>query len=144
MEIKTLTAEETRPHRLAILRPGQDISAVTYQQDEDQRTGHFAVVENDNVLGVSVLLPDPFPDDKSLAWRIRGMAVYPDHQGRGLGKKLLQACIDYAESSEVPGIWCNARTSATKFYSAFGFEVSGDEFDMPGAGPHVVMIRKAS
>ena len=37
---------------------------------------------------------------------IRGMAVETGHQGRGVGKRLVNACLREAESLGIPGVFC--------------------------------------
>ena len=70
------------------------------------------------------------------------MATAPEHRGTGVGGQLLRACIAHAESDGGLLMWCNARTPAVKFYERFGFLCSGDEFDIPGIGPHFVMMKR--
>jgi len=36
-------------------------------------------------------------------------------------------------------LWFNARTVAVPFYEKHGFATRGDEFEIPGVGPHYVM-----
>jgi hypothetical protein len=38
-------------------------------------------------------------------------------------------------------MWCHARVSARVFYEKLGFATLGDEFVLPVAGPHYVMIK---
>ncbi len=38
-------------------------------------------------------------------------------------------------------LWCNARVVALGFYTKLGLHTEGDEFDIPGIGPHYVMTR---
>jgi len=38
-------------------------------------------------------------------------------------------------------LWCNARTSASGFYTRLGFAVVGEAFELPGIGPHHLMHR---
>ncbi len=72
-------------------------------------------------------------------WRLRGMAVDPDHQGIGVGTALLARVRDFVDRSGGGLIWCNARVSAQDFYVAAGFVSIGEPWDEPGIGPHVRM-----
>jgi predicted GNAT family N-acyltransferase len=38
-------------------------------------------------------------------------------------------------------VWCDARVTAAGFYEQMGFTVVTGEFDKPGVGPHVGMLR---
>ena len=37
-------------------------------------------------------------------------------------------------------VWCDARTTAARFYERAGFTVVTGEYDKPGIGPHVGMV----
>ena len=56
---------------------------------------------------------------------IRSLAVVPEMQGRGLGKRLVDECIDLARSRNVLEVM--AITSAEGFFQSCGFE-----FTLPG------------
>lgn len=57
------------------------------------------------------------------------MAVADSHQGQGIGRRLGQAAIDYAQQQGAPGLYLESNrslTSAINLYRALGFEeVSG-------------------
>lgn len=61
---------------------------------------------------------------------LRGMAVRPDHQNRGIGSALLKTvCTD------VDGpMWCNAVVDAVRFYAERGWVAVGPRFDMGAVG----------
>ncbi len=69
------------------------------------------------------------------------MATEPDVRGAGFGAALVAACIEHAAASGGGELWCNARMGALGFYRRMGFDVVSEEFDIPGIGPHVVMVR---
>jgi hypothetical protein len=63
-ELIVVRAEECRPLREAVLRPGQPPSAWTYALDDEPRAIHFALKEKQGaVLGVASLLPEAREDD---------------------------------------------------------------------------------
>ena len=70
------------------------------------------------------------------------MATEPDVRGAGFGAALVAACIEHAAASGGGEVWCNARMGAVGFYRRAGFDVVGDEFEIPAIGPHVVMVRR--
>jgi GNAT superfamily N-acetyltransferase len=84
--------------------------------------------------------PPPGSDDPT-AWRLRGMATLPAARGRGLGGRLLEACLDHARARGGASVWCNARTRALVFYERHGFVAAGEPFDLPGLGPHLELRR---
>jgi predicted GNAT family N-acyltransferase len=69
------------------------------------------------------------------------MATLPKFRKRGLSQALLQTAFPLIKQNNIETLWCNARTTAQGFYEKVGFEVVSDVFDIPGIGPHVVMIK---
>jgi len=140
--IRAVPVEETRPLRRAVLRPQQHVSELVYPGDDDPQTRHFAAFAGDEMVGIASVYHQPQPgnDDQS-AWRLRAMATVDHVRGEGIGGRLLNACIEYAIRNGANLVWCNARTSALWFYEHYGFAQNGDEFDIPGIGPHYVMIK---
>ena len=71
-----------------------------------------------------------------------GMAVDPELRNAGVGGKL----VDFAESTFAAAgprvAWCNARNRAVPFYLRHGYAVVSEEFDVPGIGPHRVMVKR--
>ena len=39
-------------------------------------------------------------------------------------------------------LWCNARIIAVEFYKKIGFQIKGEEFDIPDIGKHYFMYKK--
>ena len=101
----------------------------------DEQGHHLGAVVDGEIKAIVSLF------NEGVGWRLRGMAVAPDLQGRGLGKKLVERAIADAKEQNVPRIWCNARTSALGFYQGLGFQAEGEEFEIEGVGPHFVMVR---
>jgi len=82
----------------------------------------------------------PFPrNHRKKAYQLRGMATKQKEQGKGFGRQILEAEIDYLrEQTDATLLWCNARLPAVDFYKKFGFEFVGEEFEVEGIGPHRV------
>jgi len=138
-ELLVVRAAECRPLREAILRPGQPPEAYTYAADEQAQALHFAVkTAKGAVQGVASVLPEARTDGGRESWRLRGMAVLPERRGQGLGRMLLQA-VQAVVQQRGGGLWCTARTNVEAFYLAHGFRREGEEFELPGGGPHVLM-----
>ena len=85
--LKHITAQEARPHRQEILRKGQPSESVTYAKDDNPETMHFAIAEGDKILAIASLEHEPFPLNGESAWRMRGVATYPEAQGCSVLKK---------------------------------------------------------
>jgi predicted GNAT family N-acyltransferase len=137
-ELIVVRAEECLPLRESVLRPGQPAAAWTYALDGEPRAIHFALKEKQAVVGVATVLPEAREDGGRELWRLRGMAVLESRRGRGFGRTLL-AATQAVVKQRGGGVWCTARTSVEDFYLRYGFVREGDEFEVDGAGPHVLM-----
>lgn len=139
--ISRVSASEVYPIRQQVLRPDQPPESAVYPRDELESTYHIGVFEEGSLVGIVSLYPEgPEGYEMDNAWRVRGMAVLPEHHGRGFGSKLLQACMAYAAAHGGKALWCNARVIARPFYELRGLTIDGEEFDIPGIGPHYRMI----
>lgn len=79
----------------------------------------FAVVD-DQAAGTVAMIP--MEDD---AYELTKMAVSPVFRGRGIGDKLMQACIDFARSRGKRSIILESNTkqaAAIRLYRKFGFK----------------------
>jgi GNAT superfamily N-acetyltransferase len=141
--VRAVPAEDTRPLRQRLLRPGRPSSDSAYPGDDDPSTVHYAAYDGGTVVGIASLYREDRPAARTpeAGWRLRGMASVPEARGRGVGRMLLQACVDHVAEAGGGELWCNARTPAAGFYAKSGFEVISEPFDIPGIGPHVVMRR---
>lgn len=62
------------------------------------------------------------------------LAVTPDCQGRGLGRRVLQPCLDASDAAR-EGVYLETMTERNvKFYRSLGFEVTA-EMELDGGGP---------
>lgn len=145
MIVRSISAAETRPLRAEILRPGQPPEALLYDGDEVAGSFHAGAFVNGELVGIATVYPEPMPVppdadvDASNAFRLRGMATRASLQGRGLGRAVLQRCIEYVREAGAEALWCNARVGALGFYERLGFRTLGEEFGIAGIGPHFVM-----
>lgn len=98
--------------------------------DDDPRSGHYVVRRGGRVLGIGSVVPE------APGWRVRGMATAPAARGRGVGAAILRALLDHAREHGGGIVWCTARPRAVPLYERAGFAAVGDEFDVPGLGPH--------
>lgn len=154
LSVHPIEPTETWPLRASVLRPGHPIEDCDFDGDGDPDTFHAGVVLDDRVVGVASMYHEAravdAPGGAELApdhaaattWRLRGMATDPDVRRRGVGAAALRACEDHVRAHDATLLWCNARIGAVAFYEAAGWAVLGEEFDLPGVGPHVVMERR--
>lgn len=138
-ECRKITTEETIPLRSKVLRPFHPVDASRYPKDPE--AVHFGAFQAGALVSTVTAHPEPHPlfPEYPRAWRIRGMATEPDLQGKGAGRMVLQALLDWARGEKVALFWCNAREGAIPFYEKHGFTVESELFDIAGIGPHKVM-----
>ena len=142
MDIRPITSVEARTVRLPVLRPGLPPESAILDHDDDPRTRHFGAFDGAKLVGVATFFPEPCPVRPGpRAWRLRGMATFPEMQGRGGGSSLVAEGLRVARADNAELMWCNARVSARGFYEKLGFATVGNEFVLPVAGPHYVMIK---
>tara|TARA_A100000171_G_scaffold365_2_gene608 strand:+ start:1333 stop:1791 length:459 start_codon:yes stop_codon:yes gene_type:complete len=145
IEIRELSAAQTRPVRQRVLRPHQRPEELVYPGDDDADTFHLgAMSAAGDVLAILSMYrhaqPPTDPDGEPRAWRIRGMASVPEARGTGLGRVLVEHARDRVWAIHHDPIWCNARENAFGFYQKLGFEIVGGIFEIEGIGPHAVMV----
>ena len=86
--------------------------------------------ETRGMLDESTPSPDQIPvamgrllGDKSLFLMLCDVAVHPEHQRRGLGKRIMQALVDYVDAN-APQAYVSlvAEPAAQKLYPQYGFK----------------------
>ena len=134
--------------RHRILRAGLPRESADFPGDSDASTWHIGLfhpyadgAEAPVVTCASFML-NSYKEQP--AWQLRGMCSDTAHQSKGFGGRLL-SCAEAAilKSSPVRLFWCNARVPAIPFYQREGWIVDSDEFDIPTAGPHRKLFKKA-
>jgi GNAT superfamily N-acetyltransferase len=139
--IREITAEETIAVRHPVLRPGRVREDAVFACDAEAGTRHFGAFDATEVL-VGVVTIHPAALDGVAGWQLRGMATVPSVRGQGQGAALVRRVEDVVRGCGGRLLWCNARVAAVAFYERLGWEVVGDEFDIPTVGPHFRMIRR--
>ena len=145
--ITDIGALETLDLRQRVLRPFATREECIYACDQLPETRHRGIRDtttSDSILAILTMTPEapPFASSHS-GLRIRGVAVDPDHKGKGYGSLLLDDLIQYVQQHQLL-LWCNARLTAKPFYEKHGFTSYGDVFlypSEPRIGDHIVMYR---
>jgi GNAT superfamily N-acetyltransferase len=132
--VRRTTAEQTRPLRHAVLRPGFPQTASVYEQD--LTAVHIGAWDGDEIVGCAAVFHEPWPGPPPVpdAWRLRGMAVDATRQGQGIGGRVLAAVVEAAREAGAPLLWANGRSSALAFYLRHGWRAVGEEFVTPDTG----------
>ena len=148
ISIEQIMAAQTIDLRTRILRPGQPIEICHYPEDNLSSTFHlgaFIAEEGfDRVLAANgTFMKDisPYFPEARNSYRLRGMATDLHYRGMGLGSQILQQGEMLLKVMNCDLLWFNARENAFQFYEKNGFSITGDMFDIPGAGPHKVMYK---
>lgn len=148
-----VSSDVVLPLRTRVLRPDWPADRLaTYPEDDQSGTVHLAAEQDGEIVGVGTVYDEAppeehrgaIPDDAfapGASWRLRGMATSDGVRGRGFGAAVLEACYQSVRDGGGAYLWCNARLVAVPFYERMGMAAVGDEFDMPGIGPHYVMWR---
>ncbi len=100
---------------------------------DDPRAVHFVARDPGRmVLATARLLSDG---------RIGRLAVLKPWRGRGIGRQVLDAVIDYARAQGMPEVTLHAQCHARGFYEKAGFAAEGPEFDECGIR-HILMKKR--
>ncbi|WP_194850256.1 GNAT family N-acetyltransferase [Nonlabens antarcticus] len=146
--IKEIAALETYGVRHPVLRAGRPLEDCAMEGDDLESTFHLGAYDEELHIGVATFLksearqsPIVF-DTINSYYQLRGMGVIPDHQGRGIGKLLLEKGIEKLQSYQIDMLWFNARVIAVPFYESMGFEKTGEPFEVKNIGTHFKMFKK--
>lgn len=143
--MKTITqipALATYPVRHPVLRPGKPLESCHFDGDDLRSTVHFGIFVDAHLAGVTSLFDCSNPLFNARQQnQLRGMAILPDFQKKGLGEDLLKHVEDFAAKKNAALIWFNARITAVPFYEKWGYQVSGEAFTIGDIGAHFVMFK---
>ncbi|WP_181349957.1 GNAT family N-acetyltransferase [Thalassobacillus sp. CUG 92003] len=142
IKVRAIDPKDTHKLRQLVLRPNQTIEACEYPGDESPSTFHLGAFENNELIGIaSFYFETSDAVEKGNQYRIRGMAIHPDHRGLRIGTTLIHKANRVLFKEGVDYMWCNARTSALAFYERIGFQQASDVFEIEPIGPHVILYK---
>jgi GNAT superfamily N-acetyltransferase len=144
VSIRSAALEEILDLRNRVLIAGTARTDAAFEGDAASDTRHFGAFEARGAgrcVGCASYMRSDMGAEP--AYQLRGMAVAPGLQRRGIGAALLA----YAESqivaeTRVRSFWCNARIAAVGFYERQGWRAAGGVFEIEGVGPHRRLLRK--
>jgi ribosomal protein S18 acetylase RimI-like enzyme len=125
--------------RRRILRAPLGLDFTPQQLKAEQTDIHIAACLHGKLVGCVVLTPVP-NSDGSVA-KLRQMAVDPDHQGRGVGARLLAFAEKLSAERGYREIVLHARETAVSFYERGGYVAEGEIFTEVTA-PHRKMRKR--
>ena len=119
--------------RRAVFIEEQNVPESIELDDRDSNCAHvLASDELGNPIGTARM-------DRS--GKIGRMAVLPEHRGRGVGARMLEAIMEHGRSSGITDFHLSAQVSAAGFYRKMGFETYGEQFQEAGI-THINMRRQ--
>lgn len=142
--IKYISAAETLDLRNRVLRNNAGIDKCVFATDGIEGGFHMGWFFEGKIMSIATFYPENCDERGAGGFRLRGMATDPDFSGKGCGSDLIKFAINELRSANASYIWCHARSSAIGFYRKLDFEVISDEFEVPGIGPHFIMIKMIS
>jgi len=138
--------------RVLRLPLGLDFSTAELAAEADQI--HFGLWDGDELVGCLTLVQNgparlvrnrPFGGlgcREIITWerdfKMRQVAVSPDRQRQGIGKRLVEAAEEFVLAGEIS---LHAREVAIPFYETMGYEKVGDPFFEVGI-PHIKMTKR--
>ena len=120
--------------RETILRIPIGLSLKDENLSTDAQNTIFVAEDQDKIMGCVMLYP--IADEDKI--KLRQMAVYDEFQGKGIGRKLVEAAEQYAKEQGYSAIILHARKVSEGFYKKLGYDTTSSEFTEVGI-PHVVM-----
>lgn len=145
VEVKEINTVETYTIRHKVLRQGKPIESCTFEGDDLDFTFHLGLFYYGELIGVVTYMKNKnnlFTEESQ--YQLRGMAILQQFQGKKFGNVLLEKGEQLLKTKKCNLVWCNARESAVNFYTNFGFQIKGHEFQIPEIGTHFVMYKKCN
>jgi GNAT superfamily N-acetyltransferase len=140
IEIKLISAPETYALRKQELRKNMSLSE-KIPGDFEESSLHLGLFEDDQLACIATFMPASNVLFTEKQYRLRGMATGEIYQKKGYGRAVLLKAEEILKERGIDLIWCNARLVALDFYKKLGYEIVGDEFDIPQIGGHFVMFK---
>lgn len=117
--------------------PDTPLTKARLDCDGDDLTSHFGIYEHGRIVAVGSLTVDESSPrtEAARAFRLRGMAVLPSQQGRGLGAAVLDYALERVAETGGGLVWANIRVAKVGFYEKWGFTISEDQFFVREGSP---------
>jgi len=140
MTVVELTADDTHPLRLAVLRADTPTKEVAFAEDAWPGAVHLGVRIDDRLVAVSTWVPRQLGERAGV--QLRGMATATAVQGTGVGGLLVEEGCRRMQAAGHRLVWARARDAALAFYLRHRFTVEGEGFvDETTQLPHHLVTR---
>lgn len=92
---------------------------------------NVVAVENDEIIGMGRLL-----GDASIYWYVNDVYVLTAHQGRGVGKAIMERLLNYIQENSIPNTEVSVCLMCAKgkegFYEKLGFKCRPHDYEGSG------------
>jgi predicted GNAT family N-acyltransferase len=122
-------AQQLSEIRYTVFVEEQQVPVELEMDEYDPHASHWLAQDGDQAIATVRMLTDG---------KIGRMAVLAPYRRRGIGKALLQSCIEEAKARHFDTLELGAQVHAIGFYQRQGFEPVGDRFIDAGI-PHQTM-----
>jgi GNAT superfamily N-acetyltransferase len=140
LEIVEISALDTHPLRLSVLRFDTPTKEVVFPEDEWPGSWHLGARRDGVLVATSSWVPREH--DGRPGVQLRGMATARHLQSAGVGGHLLEAGCELARARGFTLVWARARDAALAFYERHAFRVEGEGFiDHATQLPHHLVMR---
>ncbi|MFB1013571.1 MAG: GNAT family N-acetyltransferase [Bacteroidia bacterium] len=119
---------EAKGIRADVLRKPLGLPADDPAFNDKESDVHFVALENEQVVGVVVLVPHY----KKGIGKLRQMATAEKVRGKGYGIQLVKALEEYAAEHQMTSVFLHSRHYAAAFYEKLGYTVCSDVFQEVG------------
>ncbi|MFB2983136.1 GNAT family N-acetyltransferase [Microseira sp. BLCC-F43] len=128
-----LELNEMLYQRWLVLRAPLNMDIGTEKDSYEDSAFHLVAVCHNQIVG-SARLRELSTELGSIAY----VAVLPEFQNQGIGRKLIKKLIETATEKNLKRLRLRSRISALNFYQKLGFSPEGEPFDYLGI-PHIFM-----
>ena len=125
---------EAKGIRADVLRKPLGLPADDPAFNDKESDVHFVALENEQVVGVVVLVPHY----KKGIGKLRQMATAEKVRGKGYGIQLVKALEEYAAKNGMTSILLHSRHYAAGFYVKLGYKITSDVFQEVGIDHFVI------
>ena len=119
---------EAKGIRADVLRKPLGLPADDPAFNDKESDVHFVALDNEQVVGVVVLVPHY----KKGIGKLRQMATAEKVRGKGYGIQLVKALEEYAAKNGMTSILLHSRHYAAGFYEKLGYKITSDVFQEVG------------
>lgn len=124
MIIQAITWQQSLPIRHKVLWPNKP--EIFCQIEEDKDANHYGAFIDEQLVCVASLYSKTI--NRVTRVRLRKFATLEEHQGKGIGTKLVEHMIHDLKAQGAHYFWCDVRINSLEFYKELGFKCIGNEF----------------